>query len=577
MAMVQSELWRHLTQIRKLQIILVLALMILSSLGEVVSIGLVLPFLAALTSPEKLFDIQTLKIVWVLLGLTEPVQIIWPLTLLFCFGALVAGGLRVLLLWANTRLSYAIGADFSIDIYRKTLYQPYAVHLQRNSSEVVNGILTKTGIVIYVISATLTLISSSVILIVIASVIIALDPLIAIIVFSIFSSIYLTVVLLSRRRLNADGELVSKLSTHLVKSMQEGLGGIRDILIDGSQEVYCNSYKTVDQSLRRAQGNTVIVGHCPRYLVEALGMLLIAMIAYFLSKQSGGLLQAIPMLGAIALGAQRLLPVLQQAYSSWTGIQGSKASARDVIQLLNQSYEIQRPEVKPLSFESEIKFCNVSFRYSPDEPWVLRDINLIVKKGSRIGIVGQTGSGKSTLIDILMGLLLPTEGYLEVDGKKLSADNCQAWQKNISHVPQSIFLADSTVAENIAFGVPLENIDKLQVSKVSKKVILDELIESLPEKFDTVIGERGSRLSGGQQQRIGLARALYKNSNVMILDEATSALDTKTEREIMESIYGLSDQLTILVIAHRIQTLSGCDYCLRIRNRAVQSISNYDS
>ena len=577
MAMVQSELWRHLSRIRKLQVLVVLALMILSSLGEAVSISLVLPFLAALTTPENLFEMQPLKIVWAWLSLTDATQIIWPLTLLFCFGVLIASGLRVLLLWANTRLSYAIGADFSVGIYRRTLYQPYAVHLHRNSSEVVNGVLTKTGIVIYVISAILTLISSLVVLMLIASVIIILNPFIALTVFSIFFSIYLFIVLLTKSRLYANGQLVSKLSTYLVKSMQEGLGGIRDILIDGSQEVYCNSYKTVDQSLRRAQGDIVIVGHYPRYLVEALGMLLVAIVASFLSKQSGGLLEAIPILGAIALGAQRLLPVLQQAYSSWTGIQGNKASAQDVIQLLDQAYEIQRPEVRTLSFESEIKFCNVSFRYSPDGPWVFRDVNLTVKKGSRIGIVGQTGSGKSTLIDILMGLLLPTEGYLEVDGKKLSADNCQAWQKNISHVPQSIFLADSTVAENIAFGVPLENIDKLQVSKVSKKVILDELIESLPEKFDTVIGERGSRLSGGQQQRIGLARALYKNSNVMILDEATSALDTKTEREIMESIYGLSDQLTILVIAHRIQTLSGCDYCLRIRNRAVQSISNYDS
>jgi ATP-binding cassette, subfamily B, bacterial PglK len=274
------------------------------------------------------------------------------------------------------------------------------------------------------------------------------------------------------------------------------------------------------------------------------------------------------------LGAQRLLPALQQAYGAYSTIKGSKSSFEDVLNLLDQplpEYSGQ-PLPGPIPFVEEIKLNNLNFRYTEDSPWVLKNISLSLKKGSRIGFMGVTGSGKSTLIDIIMGLLPATEGELIIDNQIINTQNRRAWQTHIAHVPQNIYLSDSTIEENIAFGIEKEKIDHQRVKKAAQQAQIAHLIEQWKEGYQTFVGERGIRLSGGQRQRIGIARALYKKANVLIFDEATSALDNETEREVMEAIEALGKEMIVLIIAHRLATLKGCDKIVKLdKNHTVHA------
>jgi ATP-binding cassette, subfamily B, bacterial PglK len=561
------RLWCHLSGRRKKQFWLLLILMVAASLAEIISVGSVLPFLGILTAPEEVFQHQLMQPLIQFLEITESKQLMLPLTMVFIAAVLIAGIIRITLLYVMTRLSYATGADLSIDIYRRTLYQEYLTHVARNSSEVINGITNKTNTVISgVISPTLTLMSAFVLFIGIMSALFIINTEVALVALFGFGFLYWTVVRYTRQQLKENSQCIADNSTLVIKSLQEGLGGIRDVLIDGSQQFYCQLYRNADLPLRRAAGNNSFIGASPRYAMEAVGMILIAALAYVLTQQDSGSTTAIPVLAALALGAQRLLPVLQQAYSSYSSIKGSKSSFDDVLYLLDQSLPIHATQSKviPITFEKHIELKRLRFRYTKDAPWVLKNINLKLEKGTRIGFIGLTGSGKSTLIDIIMGLLPPVDGELSIDGQFINNENRRSWQAHIAHVPQNIYLSDSTIEENIAFGINKDQINHQQVEKAAQQAQISELIEQWEDGYQTFVGERGVRLSGGQRQRIGIARALYKEANVLVFDEATSALDNETERLVMGEIEALDRDLTILIIAHRLTTLKGCDTIIKL-------------
>jgi ATP-binding cassette subfamily B protein len=554
--------------------------MLIASFAEILSIGAVLPFLGVLTTPERVFEHSLAQPFIQILGLTEPAQLLLPLTITFGLAAVVAGVMRLWLLWASTRLSFATGADLSMSIYRRTLYQPYEIHVARNSSGVINGIWSKVkGVIGGVIVPVLTLISASIMLIVILIAMLSVEPLIALATFGGFGLIYVSIIRITRIKKIRNSKAMAHESTQVVKSLQEGLGGIRDVLIDGSQEAYCHIYRKADLPLRRAQGSIHIIANSPRFGIEALGMLLIAVLAYTLAQEADGIAKAIPILGALALGAQRLLPVMQQSYAAWTCIQGFQVSLQDTLELLDQPLPdyANQPAVKPLPFQQQIKLNQLSFRYSPQTAWVLRNLDLNIAKGSRIGIIGATGSGKSTLLDIVMGLLRPSEGSIEIDGQLVTIENNRAWQAHIAHVPQDIFLADSTIEENIAFSIPKDQIDHERVRQAAQQAQIADSIDTWPKQYQTFVGERGVRLSGGQRQRIGIARALYKQADVIIFDEATSARDNETEQGIMQAIEGLSTELTILIIAHRLSTLRNCTQIVELGSCGILRTGSYQN
>ena len=571
------RLWPHISLRRRGQFGLLLVLMLLVSLGEMLSIGAVLPFLGVLTAPERVFTHPFAQPIIRILELSSPDQLLLPITIALGVIAIVAGALRLVLLWSSTRLSYATGADLSISIYRRTLYQPYSIHVARNSSEVINAITGKAASIIGIIMMVLNLIASCFMLAAILAALLSIEPVMAVVSFLGFGLIYFVVIKITRKRLLNNSRIIAHESTRVIKALQEGLGGIRDVLIDGSQATYCQIYQESDFPLRRAQGNSVFISTSPKFAVEALGMLLIAILAYSMASQPDGIAKAIPVLGALALGAQRLLPILQQAYNAWSGIVGSQKSLEDAIALLEQvlpDHAIQST-LMPLPFNKNIKLNQLSFKYSSVSTLVLNGLDLSISKGARVGFIGSTGSGKSTLLDIVMGLLEPTGGALEIDGVPLTSVNHRGWQDHIAHVPQSIFLADSSIEENIAFGVRKDQIDHDRVMQAAQQAQISETIETWPQKYQTLVGERGVRLSGGQRQRIGIARALYKKADVIILDEATSALDNETEQAVMQAIDGLSNDITILIIAHRLTTLRNCTQVVELSGASISRVGSY--
>jgi len=551
--------------------------MVFAAFAEVLSLGSIFPFLGVLTSPSLIFDNHTFKPFVLFFGISKSADLLLPVTVLFSLAVLVAASMRILLIWFSNRLSQNIGSEISNRIYRITLYQPYVIHCTRSSNEIIDVIVNKAWAATNIINMVLVFISSMVMIIAILVVLVVVDPVIAMATFGGVGLIYSVIALLTRKRLHLNSQIAAINSTGVIKAIQEGIGGIRDVLIDGSQKTYCQIYRNSDQPLRKVQVINAFISASPRHGVEAFGMVLIAALAFYIANESEGITKAIPVLGALALGAQRMLPLVQQAYFSWSNIISGKASLQGTLEKLDQTLPeyADHPNMKTLPFCKNITLKQISFRYSSNSPLIIRNISLSITKGSRIGFIGETGSGKSTLLDIVMGLLQPTNGSIEIDGEPISMSNHRSWQKHVAHVPQAIFLADITIEENIAFGVPKEKIDTARVKQAAKQAQIAENIESLPCKYQTLVGERGIRLSGGQRQRIGIARALYKQADVIIFDEATSALDNETEQSVMNAIEGLNGNLTLLIIAHRLTTLKNCSLIVELEAGEIKRTGSY--
>ena len=361
-----------------------------------------------------------------------------------------------------------------------------------------------------------------------------------------------------------------------MKKLQEGLGGIRDIIIDNTQNLFLRNFISSDYPLRIASSKLEFVSLSPRMLVEMIGLIIFAIVTYILAS-SDPTADFVPLLAAIALGAVRLLPFLQGAYSGWSYINAHRFIVSDILEILipPKRNMIARPG-SINSFLEEIKINNLSFSYAESSIKVLDNVSLVINKNAKVGIVGQTGGGKSTLMDLIMGLLEPTNGQILIDEEELTDKNIVSWQSRISHVPQSIFLLDGSVYENIAFGLEKNEMNLSRVVECAKAAMIHETIQNFDHGYDTKIGERGSRLSGGQRQRIGIARALYKESEIIFFDEATNALDSKTELEIMKSIYSFSKDITIFIVAHRLETLQQCNLILEVKDSNIISYSNID-
>lgn len=543
--------------------------MAFSAFAEIVSIGLVIPFLSAITSPDVIFNQSYLQPALNFFSIESNAALINFLTAIFCMAAIFSAGLRLLTLWVQTRFCYSIGADLSAQIYKNSLYQSYSVHVSRNSSEYISTIVAKTtASTSFAILPVLNILSSGFVLLAVTITLIAIQPFVALSALFVFGSLYGLVILVTRNKLDIDSKKISHEQDQVIKILQEGFGSIRDILVSNTQEVYLRSYRTSFSSLQKAWANVEIIKGTPRYVIEALGIIAIALLALHFSTQPNGMVSAIPILGAMALGAQRILPILQLIYSSLSSLRAGFSSLLDVIIMLEEPTNevLTKAENSLVEFNHQITLQNLQFKYSDDGPWILDGINLSIPKGGILGIIGSTGSGKSTLTDILMGLLHPNTGSFFVDDIIITESNKFGWQSTLAHVPQSIFLTDSSIAENIALGVPPDEIDFDLVQRSAEQAQIHETISAWSNKYNTIVGERGVRISGGQRQRIGIARALYKKAPVIIFDEATSALDSSTEASVMQSIASLDQDLTIIIVAHRLTTLKNCSNIIELSN-----------
>ena len=574
------RLWRHLNRRRPWQLAGVLALLLLSSLAEMFSLGAALPFLAVLAEPQRLWGTAKVQLLAGWLGWQQPGDLVLPFCLLFALAALLAGLLRLLALWASSGLVQAIGSDLSAELYRRTLHQPYALLLQRRSSDLISAVANEVDQVVNGLGGLLQLCSGGLVGLALAGVLLVLNPRVTLVMAAVLAGGYGLLLLLSRRRLQRLGAAMRADEAERIRCLQEGLGSIRDVILDGSQATYSRVYGQADRRLRRHRGQGEVIALAPRYVMEGVGLALIALASLQLTASRTGVLGALPLLGALALGAQRLLPTLQLIYANWTGLRLHQPALHSVLAYLDQPIPDPHPEptqplpappqnpVPPqnpaLPFHAALQLRDASYRYGPGQPWVLRHAELTIRPGERVGIVGRTGSGKITLVDLLMGLLEPTAGELLVDGEPLRGERLRRWRSGIAHVPQSVFLLDGTIAENIAFGLPARQIDWPRLELAAERALLADVLNTLPQGLHTPVGERGVRLSGGQRQRIGLARALYRQAAVLVLDEATSALDTATEAQVLACIAALGAQITVLMIAHRASSLVGCQRLIRI-------------
>ena len=573
------EIWEHFSPRRKIQTFLLSALMLLGGFAEAISLSLVVPFLAAIAAPENVLNHKNTQLLLFFfkrvghqLGVqteglkTDPHQLLFLLAYAFIGAALFAGLIRLALVWTSARFAGAVGTDLGVEVYTRTLCQPYSAHLKKNSSHLISSLTTKITLTTISVSAFLNLITSLIIILFLIGALLLVSAVVTLTTGGILGVAYGILTLVSHRKLATYSRRISFENNLMVKLLQEGLGGIRDILLDGTQALYAKLYQKADAILRRAHANITILGLSPRYLMETVGIVIFSSLALALMQGSDSLKSALPVLGALALGVQRMLPALQQGYQAWSTIQGYQESNQEVVDLLQQPLPqwAHLPQPAPMLFKNEVRFDNIKFTYSANGPVVFEGLSFTIPKGSRVGFVGKTGSGKSTCLDLLMGLLEPTEGQILIDGIPLTPKNLRAWQRNIAHVPQSIYLSDSTIAENIAFGIPAAKIDMNRVREAARQARIAEFIESSPKAYQALVGERGIRLSGGQRQRIGIARALYKQAQVMVFDEATSSLDQETEDSVMQSINLLKSDLTILIIAHRTSTLSKCEKIINL-------------
>jgi ATP-binding cassette subfamily B protein len=572
-----KNLWVELTPIRRLQFFGIFTLMIFSALAEMANIGSILTFLTALISPEKFLSDKHLIPVFGYLEINDPNELMLFVAIIFAGIVAITNFLRLSVVWLSTRVMLGAGADLSLKAYRYIHHQSYEIHISRNSSQVLNSI-NKVEDVISAINLVLNLFSCFILIIAIFIAIMVVNPLVAVSSTLGFGLIYLIIIYVTKNKLFLNSRRVADNSTIVIKSLQEGMGGIRDILIDSSQEVFCSAYEIASKSLRRSQGNIEIIKAAPRYFVETLGMFLILLISYLITLKINNRDEIIPTLGALALASQRLLPLLQSAYTSFTGIRGINASLVDALHILKQPKIIQNMNLSNahIEFNKNIELINLEFKYNLNDPTILKNINLNIKKGEKIGVIGKTGGGKSTLMDVMMCLLEPTAGSIKIDGVELTNENLKEWKSHISHVPQYIYLSDNSIRQNIAFGVPAELIDDVRVRDSAEKAMIDRTIDSWPKKFETNVGERGVKLSGGQRQRIGIARAIYKNADVIFFDEATSALDNETETSVMEAIENLSNETTVFIVAHRLTTLKGCTRIIEIESGSISRIISYE-
>lgn len=593
--MVYKSLFRLLKQvsaIRRLQLLGLLLLMLVGAIAEMATLGAIIPFLTLIASPESLQSVSFIKPVFSHLPEDHHSRIMFA-GIAFGIIAVCTAMLRILLSWSTYRFTYMLGADLGSDLFNSVLNQSYSWHVAHNTSETISSLQKVNAVTHGVILQVLQVVVSTVMSVSIFSVLVYIDWETALVGALGFGLLYLVTAFTTRRWLKESSRLIAQFETERLKAIQQGLGNIRDVILDNSQALFLSSFTHLDKAMRHSQATSVFLGSSPRYIIESIGMILIVAISLWLTSREGSFSAAIPVLGAVAMGAQKLLPQLHSIYSGWASITGNYKQLDDVLTLLElpatHPVSSQLDALQPGQLDSAItkkrgpgqgpliELRRVSFRYKLGLPLVHNAISLRIDIGARIGIVGSTGCGKSTLIDILMGLLPPSDGQVMVCGELLTNSNIKSWQSRISHVPQAIYLSDGTILENIAIGVKPENVNYNLAKRSALNAQLLGFIETLPEGFNTIVGERGVRLSGGQRQRIGIARALYRNADILVLDEATSALDDSTEESIMNCINALGRSVTIIMVAHRVTTLKYTDAILQLAPNAPPIWTDYKS
>lgn len=557
-----AELWRLIEARQRRDLLFLVGLTIVGALAEAVTIGAVVPFLALLAAAPAGRHIGLVEVLFDIVDANTPESQLVAATIVLCVAALASGILRIMLTRKTRDFGCAFGHRLAVELQRRMLLQPYSWHVRHNSSEQLAAIEKAELVAQAVVLPLVQAVAASVIGIVIVAVLVEMAPVPTVVAILGLGAIFYLLGAFARKRLAFYSSQMDDAFDRRIRIVQEGLGGIRDVILDGAQDRVVDEFRAADWQLARSRANAAFVASVPRFLIESLGIIVIAALSLALSRMEGGLTDALPILGALALGAQRLLPVMQQLYGGWTNVAANNAVVLDVVRRLSLPVPAEAKPVAPLPFARSIEFREVAYTYADRSRSAVAGLSFAIARGSRVALLGPTGSGKTTTADLLMGLLRPTSGEILVDGFPLTDANRQAWRANVAHVPQMLFLADATVAQNIAMT---READMGRVRAAVGAAQLGDLIAALPDGLQTRVGERGVQISGGQRQRLAIARAVYKSSPLLVFDEATSALDRATEGAVLDALDELQRKgRTIIIIAHRASTTERCDQVLRL-------------
>ncbi|MCI0563607.1 MAG: ABC transporter ATP-binding protein/permease [Nitrososphaera sp.] len=570
----------------RIKLYLQFALLVCMAFIEMVGIASILPFMAVVSKPEVIQTNRWLKQGYDFLEFTNLQSFLFFLGMLV-LGLLICSNLfKALYTWVSLKYDNQLNYNLARRLLASYMARPYEFFLNTNTAEMGKNVLSEAGTVISgILSPAMQILSNTLLCCFILALLVVVDPFVAVAIVVILGGAYGTIYLFVRPRLVSIGKEQVRANFMKFRAVGEALSGIKDMKILGREQEFLERF--ADHAWRHARHNTTVgvISQLPRYALETIafgGILLIVLYSLKVEREVGNI---VPLLSMYAFAGYRLMPALQQLFASVSAVRVSLPALEMLYRDMHEGRVAADPNIilagtqnlQPLPFASKLILRNVTFCYRGVQEPAVREINLTITPNTSIGLVGATGSGKTTTVDLILGLLIPTSGQLLADGTEISGENLARWQRNLGYVPQHIYLCDDTITRNIAFGVPEQEIDMAGVARAARIANLHNFInKDLPEGYNTVIGERGVRLSGGQRQRIGIARALYRDPAVLIMDEATSALDGITEGAVMEALHTLSGEKTIIMIAHRFTTVKDCDVIYLMDNGRIASQGTYD-
>lgn len=545
---------------------LLVGLMLASALVQTLGVAAVMPFLSVVANPEVIHTNDRLQTAYQWLEFEDEKSFLMLLGVLAFIVFVTGTFLQAATQWAITRFSHMRQYGLSRRLMVDYLRRPYSFFLNRNASDLAKTVLTETTqVVTGALLPAFRLLSHGVLAVALITLLIAIQPQLAFIVAVSLGSVYGAIYLISNRWLERMGMQRLQSNRKRFSAVSEAFAGAKEIRLLGRERAYLERFQTPARHFARTQANAQILGQTPQYVIEGLAFGGVLALVLVLMAGEGGLQQALPLIGVYALAAKKLIPAFQTIFAAFAALRFAMPAVDNLLQDLgDHPGSSPLPDARSLPAtlapEREIRLEEISYRYPEAKEFALTHISLTIPARTTIGLVGSSGAGKSTLVDLMLGLLQAESGRIMIDGQPLGKGNFRQWQAAVGYVPQHIFLSDESVAANIALGIPKEEVDRKAVEQAAQLANLHEFIlNELPAGYDTEIGDNGVRLSGGQRQRIGIARALYRDPPVIVFDEATSALDNATERAVMDAVYNLSSQKTIILIAHRLSTVRACD------------------
>lgn len=578
-----KQLFSLLSDKQVKQFYILQVLVVIMAFTELIGIASIAPFMALVGDISLLEGDGIFAKLYQVSGLTDSTGFIFYAGLLVLITLTVSTLVSMYTTWRLSLYGAKVGAELSDRLYAYYMQKDWQFHASGSSAQLTKQVATESTRITAGIIQPLMRMNAKIVLAILISVsILIYNPVIAVVGLLIFAIAYILLYKLVRKKLVDNGRKISQVSTERFRLMNEGFGGIKDVLLLDRSYDFINRFNSTGRVFARALGLNAGINQVPRYFMELVAFgSMIGLILVLIKLYEGNLGVVLPILAVYALAAFKLLPALQQIYSSIASIKGTSAAFEAIENDLRESSRMivtqrEQKTLQHMDFNQQIVLDRIVFNYPDKEVAAVNDVSMTIPANSVVGLVGASGSGKSTLIDILLGLLTPQSGKIYVDDQRITADNKRSWQNKLGFVPQSIFLSEGTIAENVAFGLPAASIDFEQVNKALKLSNLSELVDELPKGLDTTVGERGIQLSGGQRQRIGIARALYHEANILVFDEATSALDGITEKIIMDAIHDFSGQKTIVMIAHRLKTVQKCDVIYLMKHGKIIDSGTYD-